>query len=77
MGLVLYAGEMEMGGKIVLTPGPKWRLHYYAHLDEIKTSSLSFANKNTTLGTVGATGNAVRTPARLHYSNGTIIPCPW
>ena len=51
-GLVLYSGEIDIGGKFVLVIGPKWRLHYYAHLNELKTSSLSFVNKNSILGTV-------------------------
>src|SRR5688572_3446538 len=36
-GLVLYTGQINMGGNVVLVMGPKWRLHYYAHLREIKT----------------------------------------
>lgn len=76
-GLVLYAGEISMGGKFVLVLGPKWRLHYYAHLNELKTSSFSFVNKNLTLGTVGASGNAVGKPPHLHYSILTIIPYVW
>lgn len=76
-GLVLYAGEISMGGKVVLILGPKWRLHYYAHLDEIKSSSLSFATKNTTIGTVGSSGNAVGKSPHLHYSILTMIPYIW
>ena len=34
-GLVLYSGEIRMGGKVILILGPKWRLHYYAHLADI------------------------------------------
>ena len=40
-GLVLYSGKISMGGMFVLVLGPKWRLHYYAHLNELKKSSLS------------------------------------
>jgi peptidoglycan LD-endopeptidase LytH len=36
-GLVIFKGEIERGGKIVLMIGPKWRLHYYAHLKDIHT----------------------------------------
>lgn len=39
-GIVLYQGQIRMGGNIVLILGPKWRRHYYAHLDSIKTSIL-------------------------------------
>lgn len=40
-GLVIYTGRLSMGGNVVLVLGPKWRLHYYAHLQEIKTSQFS------------------------------------
>ncbi len=36
-GLVLYRGEIALGGKVVLVLAPKWRLHYYAHLDSLDT----------------------------------------
>lgn len=58
MGMVLYAGEVGYGGKFVLVLGPKWRLHYYAHLDELKTRSLRFVSKKSLIGTVGNTGKA-------------------
>ena len=40
-GLVLTTAERGKGGKFVVILGPKWRLHYYAHLDEIRTSPFS------------------------------------
>ena len=76
-GLVLYSGEIRMGGKIVIILGPKWRLHYYAHLNELKTSSLSLVNKKSTIGTVGTSGNAAGKSPHLHYSILTIIPYVW
>jgi murein DD-endopeptidase MepM/ murein hydrolase activator NlpD len=33
-GIVLYSGKIEVGGNVVLILGPKWRLHYYAHLKD-------------------------------------------
>ena len=77
MGIVLLATEYGKGGKFVVILGPKWRLHYYAHLDEIKTKPFSFVTQNTEIGTVGKTGNAATTPAHLHYGIGTLIPYPW
>ncbi len=76
-GLVLFAGEIKRGGKYVLTLGPKWRLHYYAHLNEIKTKPFSFVNHNSTIGTVGTSGNATGKPPHLHYSIVTSIPYLW
>ena len=77
LGLVLYAGEMGRGGNCVITLAPKWRLHYYAHLDKVETTAFSFVSKNTLIGTVGNTGNAKSTPPHLHYSIATIVPYPW
>ncbi len=76
-GLVLYTGNLSLGGKVVLVLGPKWRFHYYAHLDEISTSSFRFVNTKTQIGTVGNTGNAAGKPAHLHYSILTPVPYVW
>lgn len=76
-GIVIYTGNISRGGNVVLVLGPKWRLHYYAHLDEIKTSFLSPVGHGSIIGTVGATGNAAGKPPHLHYAIRTIIPYPW
>ncbi len=76
-GLVLYKGEVNRGGKVVLILGPKWRFHYYAHLDEINTSLFSIAGSGEKIGTVGTSGNAKGKPPHLHYSIVTLIPYPW
>ncbi|WP_179315257.1 M23 family metallopeptidase [Winogradskyella undariae] len=76
-GLVLYAGEINVGGKVVVVVGPKWRIHYYAHLNELNTSLFSFVSKESKIGTVGASGNAVGKSPHLHYSILTIIPYLW
>lgn len=76
-GLVLYQGTFKYGGKVILILGPKWRIHYFAHLDEIKTSSLTWVSKNEIIGTVGDSGNAVGKAPHLHYSIVTPIPYPW
>tara|TARA_R110002050_G_scaffold266416_2_gene407844 strand:- start:2262 stop:2696 length:435 start_codon:yes stop_codon:yes gene_type:complete len=76
-GIVLYAGQISMGGNFVLVLGPKWRLHYYAHLNEIKTSAFSLVSKKDEIGTVGSSGNAAGKAPHLHYSIVTLIPYPW
>lgn len=76
-GLVLYTGTIKKGGNIVLVLGPKWRLHYYAHLKEIKTSTFAFVHSRKKIGTVGTTGNAVGKAPHLHYTIKSIIPLPW
>ena len=77
LGIVLLTADIGKGGKFVFILGPKWRLHYYAHLDEIKTSAFSIVTQDTEIGTVGNTGNALTTPPHLHYSISTLIPYPW
>jgi len=76
-GLVIYTGELIKGGNVIMILGPKWRIHYYAHLKEIKTSIFSWTNKNETIGTVGATGNAKGKAPHLHYTIRSLIPLPW
>ncbi len=76
-GLVLYSGEIKIGGNVVLILGPKWRFHYYAHLKEVRTSTFSWNNRGEIIGTVGASGNAKGKSPHLHYSILTPIPYPW
>lgn len=76
-GFVVYKGNLGRGGKVVLVLGPKWRIHYYAHLNEIKTTYLSYLYAGKRIGTVGKTGNATNTPPHLHYSIITLLPYPW
>ena len=77
IGIVLLTAEYGKGGKFVVVLGPKWRLHYYAHLDEIRTSMFSLVGHDTEIGTVGNTGNAATTSAHLHYGIGTLVPYLW
>jgi peptidoglycan LD-endopeptidase LytH len=76
-GLVIFCGQIKIGGNIVLILGPKWRLHYYAHLKDINTSFFSWADRNEIIGTVGSTGNAVGKTPHLHYAIVTLIPYLW
>ena len=76
-GIILYRGTKPRGGNVVFILGPKWRIHYYAHLDKIKANRFSIVSSKTVIGTVGNTGNAVGKPSHLHYTIKTIIPYPW
>ena len=76
-GIVLYTGTIGMGGNVVLLLGPKWRLHYYAHLNEVVTSKLHYVNNETIIGTVGTSGNAAGKAPHLHYSIFSLIPHIW
>jgi murein DD-endopeptidase MepM/ murein hydrolase activator NlpD len=76
-GLVIFKGQISRGGNVVLILGPKWRLHYFAHLRDIDVNTFSWANQGEHIGTVGTTGNAKGKPPHLHYSIVTLIPYPW
>jgi len=76
-GIVLYAGTIKLGGNVVFVLGPKWRLHYYAHLHTIQAKTLSWLSRGDGIGTVGTSGNAAGKPPHLHYSIQTPIPYPW
>jgi murein DD-endopeptidase MepM/ murein hydrolase activator NlpD len=76
-GIVMFAGDLKKGGNVVVVLGPKWRVHYYAHLKEIDVRFLDLSSAGERVGTVGTTGNAKGKPAHLHYSVFTLIPYPW
>lgn len=76
-GLVLYTGQIDMGGNIILILGPKWRLHYYAHLKDINTSKFSWVSRHELIGFVGTSGNATGKQPHVHYSIVTFIPYIW
>lgn len=76
-GVVLYAGTIKLGGNVVFVLGPKWRLHYYAHLNTIQAKSFTMVYRGEGIGTIGNSGNAAGKPPHLHYSIQTAIPYPW
>ena len=73
-GFVVFTGQFSLGGNVVLVIAPGWKLHYYAHLKEIKTSSFSLVSEGDQIGTVGTTGNAKGKPPHLHYSIQRLFP---
>ena len=76
-GIVVYKGQIARGGNVVLVLGPKWQLHYYAHLDSIAARWLEPVLHASSIGTVGTTGNAKGKPPHLHYAIRRMIPFPW
>lgn len=76
-GVVIYSGKMKYGGEVVLVLGPKWRVHYYAHLRERKVSFFDWMNPGEKLGTVGSSGNAKGKQPHLHYSITSCLPYLW
>lgn len=76
-GLVLLRGEIGMGGKVLLVLGPKWRLHYFAHLEQQDAWPGQPLLPGSVLGTVGDSGNARGKPPHLHYTILSLLPYPW
>lgn len=76
-GLVLYSGTFSIGGNVIVVLGPKWRAHYYAHLDSSQVSLGSFVSAGSAIGAVGDSGNAAGKPPHLHYVILSPFPYPW
>ena len=73
-GIVVYVGQLSLGGNVVLVLGPRLQSHYYAHLKKIKTAAFSLVSEGDEIGEVGTTGNAKGKPPHLHYSIGQTFP---
>lgn len=76
-GIVLFKGELALGGNVVLVLGPKWRLHYYAHLEKDGVHIGKILSTGTAIGALGDSGNAKGKPPHLHYSVITLLPYVW
>ncbi|NGP88262.1 M23 family metallopeptidase [Fodinibius halophilus] len=76
-GIVIYAGKIEKGGKVVVVLGPKWRVHYYAHLETKGVSTTDLIPAGEVLGSMGNTGNAAGKQPHLHYAILSLVPYPW
>lgn len=76
-GLVVYRGTWGDGGTVVAVLGPKWRIHYYAHLVDGSTDGAVFVGRGALLGQVGTSGNAVGKAPHLHYAVVSLVPLPW
>ena len=62
---------------MVVVLGPKWRIHYYAHLETIATGAPAFVTSGSLIATMGDSGNAKGKPPHLHYSILRLVPVPW
>jgi murein DD-endopeptidase MepM/ murein hydrolase activator NlpD len=76
-GLVVRSGLVGAGGNIVAVLGPRWRIHYYAHLSRLDVGAGDWVWRGDTIGAVGTTGNAAGKPPHLHYTIVTLVPYPW
>jgi peptidoglycan LD-endopeptidase LytH len=76
-GLVIYRGRLGIGGNVVAVLGPKWRIHYFAHLEESSAHLLHFVRRGEAVGKVGTSGNAAGKAPHLHYAVLQLIPRVW
>lgn len=76
-GMVIFTGEIPLGGNVVAVLGPKWRIHYYAHLDSINTSFGAMISTAQIIGALGDSGNAQGKTPHLHYTFLSLIPYLW
>nr|WP_231616916.1 M23 family metallopeptidase [Pseudoalteromonas sp. NZS11] len=76
-GIVIFAGELTRGGKVVAVLGPKWRIHYFEHLNDYSVSAGDVVSINSQIGLLGDTGNAAGKQPHVHYSILSLVPMPW
>lgn len=76
-GIVLSTAQRSLGGNTVTILGPKWRLHYYAHLSRTDVHIGQLVAAGGIIGGVGTSGNAVGKSPHLHYSIRTLFPYVW
>src|SRR5687767_2864498 len=82
-GIVRRVGETDLGGNVIwLLDTRREQSLYYAHLDRQLVSTGDIVQVGDTLGLVGNTGNARRTPPHLHFGiyrrgQGPVDPLPF
>ena len=75
--LIIFRGQISKGGNVIIGLGPKWRIHYFAHLKDINHDRGLFVSAGDTVGSVGDSGNAKGKPPHLHFSIFSLLPRPW
>lgn len=76
-GVVVFQGQLGMGGNVIAVLGPKWRIHYFAHLHSTSVTPMDWVTRGQIIGSVGSTGNAAGKPPHLHYAVLSLLPMPW
>jgi len=76
-GVVMFSGHLKRGGVVIAILGPKWRVHYYAHLNSTNVYPGQIISSGDVIGTVGDSGNAKGKQPHLHYSILTLVPYIW
>lgn len=76
-GIVLYKGHVRLGGNVVAVLGPKWRIHYCAHLNSSSVRLFEIVKKGEVIGSAGTSGNAASKASHLHYAVISLLPRIW
>ena len=76
-GFVIFSGELTRGGHAIAVLGPKWRIHYMAHLQTRDISVGSWVTQGDNIATLGDSGNAFGKQPHVHYSIMTLVPYLW
>ena len=76
-GVVVFQGRLGIGGNVVAVLGPKWRIHYFAHLRDSNVRLFDLVGRGEAIGTVGNSGNAAGKAPHLHYAILQLIPRVW
>lgn len=78
IGMVVYTGQLGMGGNVVVVLGPKWRFHYYVrNLQEIKTKRFAWVSKSPLLP-LSALPEMPKVKCRICiYAITTLLPYFW
>jgi murein DD-endopeptidase MepM/ murein hydrolase activator NlpD len=76
-GIVIFTGNLALGGNVVAVLGAKWRIHYYAHLERTDVHLGEFVSSKEPIGLVGDSGNAKGKSPHVHYSVLTLFPYVW
>ena len=67
-GYVARIDETNIGGKVIwVRDALRNQAYYYAHLDKFMIDPFVRVQRGDTLGLIGNTGNAINTPAHLHF----------
>lgn len=73
-GLVIWSGEIQIGGNVVFILTPNYKIHYYAHLEKCLVKTSTFVNRGDIIGKVGDSGNAKGKSPHLHFEIKRLIP---
>lgn len=76
-GIVIFSGTLNKGGNAIAVLGPKWRVHYFAHLNERSVNIGDLVSTGQIIGTLGDSGNALGKAPHVHYSILSLLPMPW